>query len=360
MARKAEATLWMQVKIGERRAMKRLVKQGRGYAQKIEGPYQRGCYYLRYTRNGKRVWESVGIDLTLALQEQRARQSALETPFSNTVEVTPAILRNVAGEFLTTKPKENWRHIVNVFGDWWGWGKDPADFQRPDFKAFAKHVATLALRPRTQHNYLNQVCTMLRATGRVVEIAATEQNATVRRVTALIPNTLILVSSDFPTVNRSTPDYYSAQQIDALFSNTADLWERVMLACFYYTGMREAEVSHLYWTDVRWEASEIRVREKPEWQWTTKTYQDRDIEAPQQLMEILTEAFQVRDLNSKLIFPNVFGRPEGHFLDSLQKIAYRAKVNCGECRNLGQARFSPAQFWVDTQNSRPEAHLRCA
>ena len=97
--------------------------------------------------------------------------------------------------------------------------------------------------------------------------------------------------------------------------------------------MREAEVSHFYWTDVRWEVSEIRVREKPEWQWTTKSYRDRDIEAPQQLMEVLREAYQVRNPNSKLIFPNALGRPEGHFLDAIQKIASRAKINCGECPN---------------------------
>jgi hypothetical protein len=31
MARKAEATLWMLLKIGERSVMKRVVKKGRGY-----------------------------------------------------------------------------------------------------------------------------------------------------------------------------------------------------------------------------------------------------------------------------------------------------------------------------------------
>jgi integrase len=148
------------------------------------------------------------------------------------------------------------------------------------------------------------------------------------------------------------PDYYCDDQIEGLFGNVINLWERVMLACFYYTGMREAEVSHLYWTDVRWEASEIRVREKPEWQWTTKTYQDRDIEAPQQLMEILREAFEVRDTNSKLIFPNVFGRPEGHFLDALQKIAYRAKITCGECRNCRQHKGRNCQEFAKTVRAR--------
>jgi len=74
-----------------------------------------------------------------------------------------------------------------------------------------------------------------------------------------------------------------------------------MLACFYCTGMREAEVSHLYWTDLRWEVAEIGYAKNLSGNGLQKTYRDRDIEALQQLMEILREAFQVRDSNSKLI-----------------------------------------------------------
>ena len=59
--------------------MKRMVKKGRSYVPKIEGPYEPGYYHLRYAQNRKRMWEPVGNDLTLALQEQRARQRALET-----------------------------------------------------------------------------------------------------------------------------------------------------------------------------------------------------------------------------------------------------------------------------------------
>src|SRR6266849_2459763 len=42
MTRKAEATLWMRVKIGERSAMKRLAKKGRSYVPDFEGPCKPG------------------------------------------------------------------------------------------------------------------------------------------------------------------------------------------------------------------------------------------------------------------------------------------------------------------------------
>jgi hypothetical protein len=82
MARKAEATLWIKLKIDGRSVLKRMAKSGRSYAHKVQGRYESGSYYLRYTRNGKRLWESVGNDITLALQEKRARQSALEMPLA--------------------------------------------------------------------------------------------------------------------------------------------------------------------------------------------------------------------------------------------------------------------------------------
>jgi integrase len=334
MARKAEATLWMLVKIGERSVLKGIVKKGRSYVPNVNGPYELGSYYLRYTQNGKRIWETVSNDLTLALQEQRARQRALETP-AVPVAVTALPkrnLRDVVAEFLNGKDNKNWCYILTVFGDWWDWEKHVENFQRPDFKAFAKHVASLSLRPRTEDNYLRNVCTFFRAAGRVVEIVRNEQKATLAARKTTIPNTLFLVSRDFPTVNKGMADYYSDAQIEGLFAGAIKLGERLMLSMFYYTGMREAEVFHLYWSKVNWEAEEIEVKEKPEWDWTSKSSVVRIIEAPPQLMALLREAYRVRG-TSKLIFPNQLNHPEGHFLDAIQKIAYRAKITCGERPN---------------------------
>ena len=38
MARKAETTLWLRVKIGKRSVMKRMAKRGRSYVPNFEGP----------------------------------------------------------------------------------------------------------------------------------------------------------------------------------------------------------------------------------------------------------------------------------------------------------------------------------
>ena len=39
---------------------------------------------------------------------------------------------------------------------------------------------------------------------------------------------------------------YAEEQLDGLFA-VANPWERLFMSCFLFTGMREQEVSHLYW-----------------------------------------------------------------------------------------------------------------
>jgi len=59
----------------------------------------------------------IGADLTIALQEQQARQTALETP-AVPVAVTALPkrkLRDVIAEFLNGRGNKNWRHILTGF-----------------------------------------------------------------------------------------------------------------------------------------------------------------------------------------------------------------------------------------------------
>jgi hypothetical protein len=110
--------------------MKRVVKKGRGYVMpRVKCPYESGSYYLRYTQNGSRAWESVGNDLALALQEQKARQKALETSTEPAAPTTPPrkSLREHISQFAakkdgltkTERRRANaWRSFLNAFSEW--------------------------------------------------------------------------------------------------------------------------------------------------------------------------------------------------------------------------------------------------
>jgi len=352
MGRRANVSLYRLFTVDGKPRYISIVRKGRSWGPKTEPTGTPGSYYLRYLKNGKRTFESVDDELQVALQELKARQASLSAPTPVTVIPERKIVRTEVEAFLANRP-ESWRYILGVFGDWYGWEEDPASFQREDFQAFAAHLEKLrpankkeCYAPRTRKNYLKHLTQFLRSTGRVVIVVRNEQDATIAKVTAIIPNTLVLTRADFPKVNKKVKDYYPHPVADAMFAAVKNLRELVMLALFYYTGCREDEVAHLRWTDLRWEAKELFVREWWKDHWTTKTYEDRIIEMPDQLIEILKKPHDL--LNdparyrregwlfagkSPLILPNKFGRPDGHLLKKVQHIAKRAGIACGECRD---------------------------
>jgi hypothetical protein len=139
------------VSTGEGETMRKVVlyrlvtdENGKSHYVRVKGrkrPEGRlGSYYLRYRENGKRKWESVGDDLALAEQEQKARQASLNSTTPLTIISEQKTLRKEVQKFLTNK-SESWRYILAVFGDFHGWDKDPANFQHEDFKAYAAHLA---------------------------------------------------------------------------------------------------------------------------------------------------------------------------------------------------------------------------
>jgi hypothetical protein len=223
MARKAEATLWMLVKIGKRSVMKRVVKKGRSYVPRVKCPYKPGSYYLRYTQNGSRAWESVGNDLTLALQEQKARQEALRASTEPVVPPVPPrkTLREHISRFAakkdgltkTERRRANaWRSFLNDFSKWWG--KEHIDgFQREHFDVFRKHLASKGKKPRTQNNLLSSLLTFLRGTGRLVRVVRTEDDLKIQKAYLAqleFKDALVIVKNDFPRVVKNRrPSYYA-------------------------------------------------------------------------------------------------------------------------------------------------------
>ena len=128
--------------------MKRMTKRGRSYVPETEEPYKPGSYHLRYTQKGKRVWEAVGNDLTIALQEQKARQQTLEMSAEPVAPAAPAskTLREHISQFATKKDgltkterrrANTWRSFLDDFSKWWG--REYIDeFQREHFDIFRK------------------------------------------------------------------------------------------------------------------------------------------------------------------------------------------------------------------------------
>jgi hypothetical protein len=133
MGRRVEVALYRMCATEKSHRYVRIVKSGRGWSPKSQPTGEPRAYYLRYLKNGHRTFESVGHDIQVALQEQKARQSSPSSEAPPGIISARKTLREATQEFLADK-SEAWRHILGVFGDFYDWDKNPASFQRTDFK----------------------------------------------------------------------------------------------------------------------------------------------------------------------------------------------------------------------------------
>jgi hypothetical protein len=79
MGRRAEVALYRIYATEKSHQYVRIVRSGRGWAPNTEALGKPGSFYLRYMKNGRRTFESVGDDLQVALQEQKNRSQALSS-----------------------------------------------------------------------------------------------------------------------------------------------------------------------------------------------------------------------------------------------------------------------------------------
>lgn len=83
----------------------------------------------------------------------------------------------------------------------------------------------------------------------MVLVARNEQDATIKKATAVIPDTLVLTRADFPVMNKKIKDCYPTAIVQAMFAACKKLRELLILSFFYYTGGHENEVGAKMWKD---------------------------------------------------------------------------------------------------------------
>ena len=91
--------------------------------------------------------------------------------------------------------------------------------------------------------------------------------------------------------------------------------------------MREQEVMHQYWSDIKLQHSMVRVSHKPDRGWTPKAYKEREIPIPSNLVKSLRAWKAKSDKSCDFVFPTAGCNPKLNFLDCLKDIAERAGLN---------------------------------
>lgn len=129
---------------------------------------------------------------------------------------------------------------------------------------------------------------------------------------------------------------YTKDQLDGFFAKcTAQ--EELIFKFFMFSLCRELEVANTEVGDLLFEESVLHIQSKPHRHFRLKgkksgqAARGRKVPMPRKFMDQLrkyTKGMQSRDL----LFPNTEGGREGHFHRHCTEIAFRAGVNCKQCR----------------------------
>ena len=117
-------------------------------------------------------------------------------------------------------------------------------------------------------------------------------------------------------------DTYEEAELEKFFSACSEE-EQAVFKTFYYTGLREQELAHLYRFDLNLVKGILTVRAKPENGFIPKDWEEREIPLHPKLVTFLKELSR---RHADLVFPTLKGNPNGHLLRMLKEIVGRAKL----------------------------------
>ena len=280
-----------------------------------------GVYYLRYLKHGKRVWEYVGTDapsaMTARLKRERilaAQAAGVEIPDENKAQqqsgrdLNESIVEYL-GEVKIGKSHKTYLAYGMTLREFARDCNSKAmeELNRTDVLAYIGALRERGITPRTIANRV----AFLKTFFLHYELAWP------------------LLKTDRVRYTEKTVEAYSAEELQSLFA-AANQEETDLFQFLLCTGVREQEAMHATWRDLNFSNRTFKVREKLAMGFTPKDKEEGTIPIPDSLVALL-QARRKRNPDSRLIFPGPDGGPNGHFLRILQRRAFLAGLNCGEC-----------------------------
>jgi len=132
-----------------------------------------------------------------------------------------------------------------------------------------------------------------------------------------------------PRYEEKLPDVYSSEQTRVLLAK-AKPYMRICILLGLKCGLRDQEMQHVEFRDVNWQDRTLRVRAKPQWEFTVKTWEQRNVPVPADVLKALKD-WQSKSATQTLILGTKNRAPNGKLLLMLKGTAKRAGLNCGRC-----------------------------
>jgi integrase len=282
---------------------------------------KQGVYYLEWYQDGKRRRTRAGIRPAEILEARRRKilelkGSALErgrnvkpalgeeenpVPLATTID---AYLNHVKiNQKLNTYRR--YRSVLDTFRHYFSSKKYLNEISRSDILEFRDFRAGKVDSPVT----LNSEITMIRAfLYWCVQFKGLKENP----ASKIKPRQVL----------EKPPEVYSDEELTSMVEKS-DAVERAILVTCCYTGMREQEICFLEWPDVDLKKKLLRVSAKPEFGFTPKTWEEREIE----MSDCLVEAFKNLPHSSRWVFPTTRGKRHAHIYKIVERVAARAQVS---------------------------------
>jgi integrase len=132
-----------------------------------------------------------------------------------------------------------------------------------------------------------------------------------------------------PRYEEKLPTVYSSEQTRALLA-AADPYMRVCILLGMKCGLRDQEMMHLEFRDINWADKTLRVQSKEQWGFLPKTWEQREIPVPDDLLAELA-AWQNSREGHTLVLGTKYHKPNTKLLRTLKRMAHNAGLNCGRC-----------------------------
>jgi integrase len=141
----------------------------------------------------------------------------------------------------------------------------------------------------------------------------------------------LLETNDWPDYVETIRPIYEPEEI-AMMLQHAEPDEALLIKFLVTSGFRDREARYLLWRDIDFRHCIVRVTAKPLWKFHPKNYEERIVPLPTAMIEQLQRFKAARDaVASHLVFPNSRGKPDSLHIEVVKQVAYRAKLNCGQC-----------------------------
>ena len=283
-----------------------------------------GKFYLRTTKDGKRVWQSYeNLNLALTARDKfivahdRKREGlpAVKPTEAVAAILAPAYAKGTIAaavdEFIWYSESriEDWRRGADN-------GLAPNSFvaYRKAARNFAASCAEFGATQMSEFHGEHGKAILLHFKKWL--------GSNVRVKKSRISDVTYYTPRDLRAMLDATDSYDKEKSI----YDADDLKELVLT--FALTGCRDEEIQHLTWADINWKNGDgrgkITIQDKPQFNWRVKDHEKRNVVMPDQLRNWLQARKARTSKNEELVFPNSVGVPNQNFADHINGLQKRA------------------------------------